>query len=201
MPIRNRITGEAERVTRKRKETALHPLLKFGSRHHAIWQNVVAAKGKGMTAGNMQAQDPQNFHPQVLADLQKAKLVGKLAKNGTEFVYAADPAGKGVIAQEITAVVMFYETDKGKFVSEVKIVGQSPSPGNKRFLLGTKRVKFTVPEYDSPDIIDVSALSDNVIEPDDFDGQIVEGNVHKVKAVHIDSKPFPSDENFAIIEG
>lgn len=140
-------------------------MLKFGTPHHAVWRTICEAKGEGLTAAQISARD-HNYHPQVLADLQKAKLVGKIGKNGNEFRYAADPAGRGIIAQEIRIVVSVYETEDGKFLAKADVIGKASKHGKVTRLLGHKKFNYVVPEINDPTIIDLPPTEfANIIEP------------------------------------
>lgn len=123
-----------------------HPLLKVGTPHHAVWDMLTGPKAsKGLTAAQLKAVCPQ-FHPQVLSDLVHSQLVLKVGKIGSSFLYAGDPTGVGIIHQQVEVQVEFYETENGEFVTRTNLLGRVAEPGKITRYLGTKSVRFDIPE-------------------------------------------------------
>lgn len=147
MPIRSRITGTTARLKVKQDAKRLHSLLVPGSKHHAVWHTLVEAGKKGLTAYQLQQRE-HNYHPQVLSDLAVNGLVQKLGKKGQQFVYTADPSGKGIITQRVEVKLELYETTNGQLVTRTVVQGIRGRPDEICKKLAERTVSFTIPTRD-----------------------------------------------------
>jgi hypothetical protein len=173
MPVRTRITGQAERADLTRKSKGRHPILKLGSRHNAVFQTILQdgnPKG-GITAAQIEAICGQ-YHPQILKDLLDYRLVTQYAKNSdNSYRYIADPKMRGTYIQEVTVEVTLLEDEHGRFFTLTKLPGRHPKPGRIVRALGTRKLHFRVP---LPEQEGVQAVkNDSPVDPDfapvDFD--------------------------------
>lgn len=155
MPIRTRITGEAERAELKRKAKGRHPLLKNGSKHQAVWQAICQdgnPKG-GITAARLRALLGPIFHPQVLKDLIDHRLVTQRDKRPDgSFRYIGDDRGIGTYCQTVTVEVELLEDDKGRFVTKTTLVGSTGKHSRIIRSLGRRRINFNVPLPNEPGV-------------------------------------------------
>lgn len=155
MPIRSRITGHTARLKAKQDAKRLHSLLAPGSKHHAVWHTLVEAGRKGLTAYQLQQRE-HNYHPQVLSDLAANGLVQKLGKKGQQFIYTADPTGRGVITQRVEVKVELYETGNGQLVTRTIVQGIRGRPDQICKKLAERTISFTIPTRDGKWVTPVS---------------------------------------------
>jgi hypothetical protein len=170
MPIRQRITGEAARADVTRKNRGQHPLLRVGSLHRGLWEAIVHdgnPKG-GITSAQLRAIYP-NFHPQLLADLQKAKLVAKAGKIRSSFRYVADERGRGIIPQQVTVEVELYETETGALVTRTYLHGRKDEPGKPVRFLTSRKITIDVPGQYAPGVQEVAGDVTIDPEPDPYE--------------------------------
>jgi hypothetical protein len=158
MPIRSRISDYTSRLKLKRGSKELHPLIaNRGTKHSAVWFTLSEAGRKGLTAAQLQARE-HNYHPQVLADLIANGLVQKLGrKEGNQFVYTADPSGRGHLTQRVEVKVELYETNNGQLVTRTLVQGIRGKPDQVVKLLGSRTIGFTIPIKDGKTVVPVSA--------------------------------------------
>lgn len=158
MPVRTRITGQAERIDLKRKAKGRHPLLKVGSRHSGIWQTIVndGNPKHGITAAQIRGLNHM-YHPQILKDLLDYRLVKVVGKNASgENIYIGDPNGHGTYMQQVTVEVELLEDESGKFFTRTKLQGRTTEPGRIIRSLGTRKMHFNVPLPEEPGVIKVA---------------------------------------------
>lgn len=145
-----------------------HPLLARQRNHH-VWQSLVLLNKKHgpVTAAHLQREVGDLWHPQILADLQNAKLVIKHHKVGTRWFYVADPNGWGVIQQQVEIKIDLYEDGKGNFVTQTTLKGRKGDVGKPVRFLKSRTIRIAVPMQNEPGVQEVvgDIVVDNVSNP------------------------------------
>jgi len=173
MPIRKRLTDAPKRTDPFHNKKGRHPLLKIGSPHFSVWDTLCTA-GKGNKGlSNAQIQNRTTlWHPQVMKDLLDARLVAKVGKNGNEFLYTADPKGRGIIPTELVVDVVIVEDERGYFFATAKIRGSQGSPKGGTREIGKRSVNFIVPLE--------GELGDPEFKVVHYDDTVIEGEYNNV---------------------
>lgn len=166
---KNSSSGPAVRRKVTRDKKGRHPLLQIGTPHYTVWQAIVRSNPSGGVTAAQLKQSVDQYHPQILADLQKALLVAKRGKKGSSFVYVADDAGKGIIPQSVQIEVELYETETGAFVTRTFLVGRQDEPGKITKYLGSRKISMDVPGEFSPKVKAVVTTAEPDEEPDPYD--------------------------------
>jgi hypothetical protein len=171
MPIRKRLTNKPRRESELRNAKGRHPLLKTGSRHFNVWDVMLSFK-EPITAEQI-SNRTTFFHPQILKDLLDAKLIKKVGKRGTEYLFVADPAGLGIIPREVRVQVELVEDEEGFFHAFAYVVGSTQKPKGGVRTLVKRGLNFIVPmefELDDPRFSKAHPFAgDNVITGDATD--------------------------------